>query len=106
MAKGQIAKDNLIQELLNYFGDRAFKYDKDIRVDCMEDGQPVQIKLAFTAAKVAVERDGDTALPAAAAAPRSDGGAFGEEDKSVPPITEPTADEKANVAALLARLGL
>lgn len=104
--KGTIAKSEVMQAILKCFGDKAFIYEKDVRVNWVEDGQPVQIKISLTAAKVAVERDGDTALPAAAAAPRSDGGAFGEEDKSVPPITEPTADEKANVAALLARLGL
>ena len=107
--KGSIAKSEISKEILTYFGDRAFLYNdgKEIRIDCMENGVPVQIKIALTAAKEAVERGADVALPAAAPAQRADRIDF---ESGVPTptatITEPTADEKANVAALLAKLGL
>ena len=67
MIKGQASKEALIQELLNYFGDRAFQYDKEIRVNMMEDGQLTQIKLTLTAAKVMVNDGGDAAVPGGAA---------------------------------------
>ena len=105
--KGAVAKEQVIKELLTYFGDRAFQYDKDIRVNCMENGEPVQIKIALTAAKVAVEKDGDTALPAAAPASsqvlRADRIDF--VDVPAKPV-EPTVDEKQNIKNLLASLGL
>ena len=110
MAKGQIAKEQLINEILSLLGDRAFKYDKDIRVNCTENGELVQIKLAFTAAKVAVEKDGDTALPTAIASPapipRSDMIDFENPTPTPQPVMEPTAQEKANIKNLLEKLGL
>ena len=106
MAKGQIAKEQLMNEILNLLGDRAFKYDKDIRVNCTENGELVQIKLAFTAAKVAVEKDGDTALPAATVIPKAERIEFGAPAAPTVTVTEPTREEKETVAALLAKLGL
>ena len=57
--KCSIAKEGVANELLQYFGDRAFKYDKEIRVNCVENGEQVQIKIALTAAKVAVTAEAD-----------------------------------------------
>lgn len=107
--KGAKAKEELTQELLNYFGEKAFKYDKEIRVNLMEDGQPVQIKIALTAAKVAVEKDGDTALPGAAeiagiSADRAD--TMNTQIPSVGAAIPPTAEEKKTIGELLAKLGL
>lgn len=106
--KGAVAKEQVIQELLNYFGDRAFKYDKDIRVNWVEDGQPCQIKISLTASKVAVEKDGDTALPAATAPaiPKAEMIDFENPVAEPAPIAEPTAAEKANIKNLLEKLGL
>ena len=108
MVKGQIAKEQLMNEILNLLGDRAFKYDKDIRVNCTENGELVQIKLAFTAAKVAVEKDGDVALPSAPAIPKAEMLDFSDDAVTAPapaPV-EPTREEKQNIASLLAALGL
>ena len=108
--KGAKAKEELTQELLNYFGDKAFKYEKEIRVNLMEDGQPVQIKLSLTAAKVAVEKKGETALPGegvvvdSQAAPAMTFGTNMEEAKGSP--VPPTAEEKQSISELLAKLGL
>ena len=108
MAKGQIAKEQLMNEILNLLGDRAFKYDKDIRVNCTENGELVQIKLAFTAAKVAVENGSDNALPAATAPaiPKAEMIDFENPIAEPAPIAEPTAAEKANIKNLLEKLGL
>ena len=105
--KGQKAKEELMQEIINMLGDRAFRYDKDILVNCMENGELVQIKLSFTAAKVAVEKDGDVALPAAAPIPKAEMVDF--EASAPAPVAapaEPSAQEKKNIQDLLAKLGL
>ena len=108
MAKGQIAKEQLMNEILNLLGDRAFRYDKDIRVNCTENGELVQIKLAFTAAKVAVEKDGDVALPSAPAIPKAEMLDFSDDavPAPAPAPVEPSAQEKQNIADLLKNLGL
>ena len=103
--KGQASKDALIRELLNYFGNRAFQYDKEIRVNMMEDGQLTQIKLTLTAAKVMVNAGGDAAIPGetkeTAAAPSQETSVA-----SKAADTETSAEEKANLSALLRSLGL
>lgn len=108
--KGAIAKQEVSKEILTYFGDRAFLYNdgKEIRVDCMENGVPVQIKITLTAAKEAVERGGDNAIPGAAVAePRADRIEFGAAIVAPSqPVTAPSAEEKEKVAKLLASMGL
>ena len=108
--KGAIAKSEVSKEILTYFGDRAFLYNdgKEIRVDCMENGMPVQIKITLTAAKEAVERGGDNAIPMAAIAESSNNGVVTNAATvtSTNPVTAPSAEEKARVAALLASMGL
>ena len=56
MAKGSAAKQEVMAVILEAFGDKAFLYNdgKEVRVNCVENGEPVQIILALTAAKVAV----------------------------------------------------
>lgn len=105
--KGAKAKEELTQELLNYFGDKAFKYDKEIRVNLIEDGSPVQIKLSLTAAKVAVEKNGDTALPGAETVNiEANSVDFKFPDQSIGTPVQPTAEEKKTIGELLAKLGL
>ena len=106
MAKGQISKDNIAKELLAYFGDRAFKYDKEIRVNCQEAGELVQIKIALTAAKVAVTEGGDEAMPGdIAIAPQTESAVmFNAKEQGS--VAQPTETEKHNVAELLKSLGL
>lgn len=102
--KGAQAKQEVMQTILNTFGDKAFLYNdgKEIRVDCVENGAPVQIKITLTAAKEAVERGGDNALPAAAAVP-SNIETPALESTIIP---EPTTAEKHNIEELMRRLGL
>ena len=106
MIKGQARRDAVIGEVLNDFGDRAFQYDKEIRVNMMEDGQLTQIKLTLTAAKVMVNAGGDAAMPGdtveeIAAAPV-------QATLDAPKVTniETSAAEKENLSKLLRSLGL
>jgi hypothetical protein len=109
MIKGAIAKQEISKEILTYFGDRAFLYNdgKEIRVDCIENGAPVQIKITLTAAKEAVERGADVALPAAPTIPKAEKIEFGINNSSDShTIAAPTKEEKENIAELMKRLGL
>ena len=110
MAKGQIAKSEVMQAILEYFGEKAFVYEKDIRVNWVEDGQPVQIKISLTASKVAVEQGADAAVPGniksvVTAIPKSEMIDF-EAPAAPAPVAAPTAEEKQNIKELMAKLGL
>ena len=67
MARGQAAKQEIMATILETFGGNSFLYNngKEIRVNTQEDGEPVQIKITFTAAKTAVEPEDENAIPGA-----------------------------------------
>lgn len=109
--KGTESKQKITKELLEYFGDRAFLYNdgKEIRVNCMEAGEICQIKIALTAAKVAVESGSDNVLPGTAAtaevvANKVD--TMNTSSQSVGTPIQPTTEEKKTISELLAKLGL
>ena len=111
MAKGQ-AKTEVAKVILEAFGDKAFLYNdgKEIRVNWIEDGNPVQIKLALTTSKVPVEQGADTAVPgsikpAVTAIPKSEMIDF-EAPVAPAPVAAPTETEKQNIAELMRKLGL
>ena len=110
--KGTESKQKITKELLEYFGDRAFLYNdgKEIRVNCIEAGEVCQIKIALTAAKVAVENGSDNALPGTAVVtdtPSSPAMTFGTNlEKANPTAAQPTEQEKKNIGDLLKALGL
>ena len=98
-AKGAEAKLEITNKILELFPG-SFKYDKEIRIPVIENGEEVQIKISLTAAKVNVERDGEvldftknteTTAQTTSAAPQS---------------FEPTEEEKNIVNDLLSKLGL
>ena len=97
MAKGAESKQKMIDFILQNF-EGAFMYgDKELRVPFMEDGNRVEIKVALTCAKVNV--GGDAAhVQNEATAPAS---AFSTEE-----VSQPTEEEKKNIADLLSKLGL
>lgn len=104
-AKGQAAKQQVAATILEAFGENAFTYDKEIRVNMVENGEPVQIKITLTAAKALVDAGGDSALPGAGtnvAAASGDGFPTPTEKKTV----QATESEKQAVADLMASLGL
>lgn len=98
--KGATAKAEITNKILAAFPG-SFQYDKEIRVPMIENGEEVQIKITLTAAKVNVTNGADTALPGDFPAPTN---TPVTPERTTP--VEPTAQEKQNVANLLARLGL
>ena len=106
MAKGALAKENIINQILASF-EGAFRYDKEIRIPFMENGEEVQIKVALTCAKTNVERGQDTAIPGAEMnAPVKTVSNSSATTGKASTIVEPSAEEKKNVEDLLSRLGL
>ena len=104
-AKGQVAKQQVAATILEAFGENAFTYDKEIRVNMVENGEPVQIKITLTAAKALVDAGGDTALPGAATA--VSGSVDGPSVVSnVSQEIKPTEEEKERVKALMESLNL
>ena len=104
MAKGQKAKLEIQQKILDTFKD-SFLNEKEIRINTVEDGLPIQIKVTLTAAKDIIEDPGNGNMIGAAAQvvnPIVEDFNFGEEPK----IIEPTPEEKRNVEDLLKALGL
>ena len=107
MAKGQ-AKTEVAKVILEAFGDKAFLYNdgKEVRVNWIEDGNPVQIKLALTTSKVAVEKDGDIALPSAPVKAKAEMLDFSDEASAPVAPAEPSVEEKQRIADLLKAIGL
>jgi len=101
-AKGSVLKKEVAEKILAAFpGSFLYNDGKEIRINGLEDGQSLQIKVTLTCAKVAVEGGDDTILPG---------------EKSVSPVAstgvnekipqEPTQEEKDRLTALLDRMGL
>lgn len=106
MAKGQIAKDTVEKRIQAAFGaDYIGVFDKKIYVNAMENGEKVQVAISLTCPKVPILVDNTVQV-----------GDYNFEEPtpvvitttaaSAPARAEITEDERANVAALMARLGL
>ena len=106
MARGQAAKQEIMATILETFGGNSFLYNngKEIRVNTQEDGEPVQIKITFTAAKTAVEPEDENAIPGASNTISQVSEA--KEEESPKTVVEATADEKEAIADLMASLGI
>ena len=103
-AKGTEAKKIIMNKILESFPN-SFLYNdgKEIRINIQENGEVVQIKVALTCAKVAVEGGDDTILPGEKTAATAGVKLTGTSEK-VP--QEPTAEEKERLTTLLNKLGL
>lgn len=101
--RGSVLKQEISKKIIDTFPN-SFLYNdgKEIRINGMEDGTPIQIKVVLTAAKVAVEGGEDNAIPGENAATAAIKPAVANE--KVP--QEPTAEEKERLATLLEKLGL
>jgi len=53
-AKGAQVKVELMKKMLEVFPDSFTPDDKEIRIDMVENGNPVQIKVTLTAVKIAL----------------------------------------------------
>ena len=103
-ARGSILKQEVATKILAAFpGSFLYNDGKEIRINGVEDGQKLQIKVTLTCAKVAVEGGDDTILPGEKTAATADVKSVGTNEK-IP--QEPTAEEKERLTTLLNKLGL
>ena len=103
-AKGSILKQEVMDKILAAFpGSFLYNDGKEVRINGLENGEKLQIKVTFTCAKVAVEGGEDVALPGEKKAASADVKPAGTNEQ-VP--QEPSAEEKERLATLLNRLGL
>lgn len=105
MAKGQAAKQEVMATILSTFPD-SFSYNgnKEIRINTVENGEPIQIKVVLTAAKTAVTPEDENAMPGAKDS-FPEVAASTAQPASKPPM-EATAEEKEAISNLMAELGL
>ena len=103
-AKGAIAKEEVLQKILEAFPG-SFKYDKEIRVPMVENGEPLQIKITLTAAKNMVGEGADVALPGETSNSFTASPAPAQLKQNAT-IVEPTEEEKERVKNLVGLLGL
>ena len=97
MAKGAIAKENVIKKITEAFGaDYLGEVDKKYYVQAEENGEMVQVALSLTCPKTPIAGGGHAAASGPADAPI-------EEPRASIEISD---DEKKNIADLMARLGL
>lgn len=103
-AKGSILKKEVAEKILAAFpGSFLYNDGKEIRINGTENGESLQIKVALTCAKVAVEGGDDTILPGEKTAATAGVKPTGTNEK-IP--QEPTAEEKERLTTLLNKLGL
>ena len=103
MVKGAQLKGEITQKILAAFpGSFLYNDGKEIRIDGMEAGERVQIKVTLTASKTPVDSDGSVSVTSA--------NTINFEDSSPSSVdkspSEPTEEEKARLKTLLEGLGL
>ena len=105
MAKGAATKAKVFKEIMNLYGDAAFLSPdgKELRIEAVEDGETVQIKVALTCAKTNIERGGEVA-----SAPTAAKVSVGAVIPSNPAtnLTGPTEEEKQMISSLLEKMGM
>lgn len=102
MVKGAQLKSEITQKILAAFpGSFLYNDGKEIRIDGVEAGERVQIKVTFTTSKTPVDSDGIT--PAVAATEKIE---FNDSSSIEKTPDEPTEEEKARLKRLLENLGL
>ena len=107
MAKGALAKEAVTKKIADAFGaDYVGEVDKKLYVWAQENGEKIQIAIAMTCPKTPI---GDVPVMDFSA----DTGDFdfsGDATTAAPPsVFQPaviTAEEKANIASLMEKLGL
>jgi hypothetical protein len=110
-AKGTESKIEVGNKIINSFGEKAFWNieGKEIRINVVENGEPLQIKVAFTVAKNAVELGDAEAIlspynKGVGTVASGSGPAFPEPKEDV--VIEASVEEKNAVADLMKELGL
>ena len=101
-AKGSIAKEEVTKMIQDVFGENFLgEFDKKIYVQVPENGEMVQIAIALTCPKTPVTISSGPVV-------KGDRMDFDSEPVVSAPIVkaEITAEERENIAAMMARLGL
>lgn len=97
--KGQVVKNEITKKILETFkGSFLYNDGKEIRINGVEDGNPVQIKVTLTCAKTPIEFNAEEST---AENPIT---AFAETNEKIP--NEPSEEEKERLEKLLNRLNL
>lgn len=97
MAKGAIAKKEIMQKIIEMFpGSFLYNNDKEVRINSTEEGNPVQIKITLTCAKTPVENENGIFE-----INNSNVIEFKDDTPKPQDIVEPTEEEKANLKTLL-----
>lgn len=103
-AKGSVLKQEIAGKILETFpGSFLYNDGKEIRINGIEEGQQLQIKVTLTCAKVAVDGGDGTSLSGEKNVVAADT-KIAEANEKIP--QEPTAEEKERLAMLLNKLGL
>lgn len=103
-ARGAESKEKVMETILATFPG-AFKYEKEIRVPMVENGETIQIKVTLTAAKNLIGEGGDVAMPGAEVNSFATSPAPAQLKQNAATMY-PTEEEKANVKNLMTMLGL
>lgn len=103
-ARGSVLKQEVATKILAAFpGSFLYNDGKEIRINGVEDGQNLQIKVTLTCAKVAVEGGEDNILPGENLGTVSST----QTSKAVEKVPqEPTNEEKERLKTLLNQLGM
>ena len=106
MAKGNIAKENLINKIIEALGDAYLgAFDKKYYFSMQENGEKIQVAISMTCPKTPVEftttDNNDGGWDFSDSKPKT--GAVAVTNAAPAEITE---EEKDNIAALMERLGL
>ena len=103
-ARGSVLKQEVATKILAAFpGSFLYNDGKEIRINGIEDGQNLQIKVTLTCAKVAVEGGEDNILPGENIGTVSSI----QTSKTVEKVPqEPTNEEKERLKTLLNQLGM
>ena len=106
MAKGSVAKENVIKQLAAAFGDKFIgEYDKKIYVWTQENGERVQVAISLTCPKTPIDVSGTPIPNFSGGIDFEDVGAAVAAPTAFVPA-EITEEETKNIQDLMARLGL
>lgn len=106
-AKGSILKQEIAEKILEAFpGSFLYNNGKEIRINGMEDGSPLQIKCVLTASKTPVSAGEDTVLPGEQIQTTQASAVQAATPQEAEVPQEPTDEEKQRLVELLDKLGL
>ena len=102
---GNESKKMIFTKLQEIFPD-SFVYGKELRINLMENGEKIQIKVVLTKSKTIVDAGADTAVPGEKVEVVTGLSADGPVTSQRTEMREPTEAEKKNISELLKMLNL